>query len=195
MPPKSPKEQCFEDAVREYERLTGRDLNASFQQPWVRPPDGGKWQPDDRSWRHLLNSLMKTFRYLKGQSSESGTVEEFRFPDMTLRDAEGRYRVVDLKFTHDDGSVDVWHKGQEEAYAQINRQEHGDQAGAIALNPKSCGCRGAPQRERVQVSALSLAPDGHFYMVPLPPSGAIPSLPGIPGIPPIGMPAPLPIFP
>lgn len=197
------KEKCFEEAVREYERVSGRDLGIDFQQAWTKDIDG-VWHRGNRPWWALVNSLRKTWRFLEAGEGEPGQVHELRRPDLTTGEmnvtgANGRSTVVDLKFTRKNGTVDDWRPGQKDAYGEINRQQNGPDSGPISLSAENCGCKGAPEREPVPVASPFALPYGQHYMAPSPAPGAVPSAPGIRvppvRLPPIRIPLPELVFP
>lgn len=157
------KEDCFEDALRAWEKATGNNLGADFKLPWRQNLDGS-WRPEDRGFWAGVRSMLKL---LNGRGHED-SVRQIRNPDMTI----DRKTVVDLKFTRQDGTVDNWgtkagagnQRTQEEDYEEINQQSDPN-AKAIKLDPETCQCgkRGA-EPVRVPQPVPGVAP----YFMPMP---------------------------
>lgn len=190
----TPKEQCFRDALDEYEKATGKDLKIKLEEWWEKDV-GGVWAHGNRYWRALVNSWAKTRRWLDGSAPEPGSVHGLRRPDITMEAPNGKDIVADIKFTDAKGNVDPWRAGQKEAYEDINQQEQGFSRVA-ELSKQTCKCNANPQRETVRVPAPAFSPNGQFYMVPIPGPGGVPAMPPVPaspGLPPIF--EPVPVFP
>ena len=193
----SDKEDCFEEALRSWETMTGRDLGVTFQQPWIKDA-AGLWERGSRTWWALVNSWRKTLRFFGGDAEEPGTVQGLRRPDITMPGANGKDVVVDLKFTGANGKPDPWRTGQEQAYGDINKQNHGPNSGAVALDKHSCKCDGEPEREPVEVADPYLAPYGLPQPAPgfrpqtVPEGAPVPVRPTIPVRP--SIPLRLPLF-
>ena len=186
------KEQCFQDAVSEWEKASGKKLNIDFEQPWIKNAAGG-WERGNRTWWALVNSWRKTIRYLGGDALEPGTVQGLRRPDITMPGPNGNDMVVDLKFTDQKGNPDGWRNGQREAYRDINKQNQGPDSDAIGLDKGSCGCKGDPEPEPV-ADPFAL-PHMNPFFVPLPAPGVVPAPGTVPGVAPGGIiRLPIPVF-
>jgi hypothetical protein len=195
---KSPKEQCFEDALDAHNKaFPDKNPNVKLFQDWYRDLDGS-WHQSGmmRSFSHWIGSILKTGRIRRQEQDPrppgEPNPEQWRTPDITGPDG----KVYDLKFTDKNGRIDPWGDKngmgggtQEQDQEAINRQA-GSKDGAMSLDEKTCKCkeRGQPKPVEVPVPSLSTAP---FFM-PMPAPGA--TVPSVPGIPPIFEPMPIPGF-
>ncbi len=191
----SPKEQCFADALEAWEGATGKSLKIDLQQWWTKNAAGG-WERASfvkRSWYEIVNSWKKTKRFLNGDTSTPapGSVQGLRRPDITMPGANGKDMVVEIKFTNKEGKPDPWGDGQRESYQEINKQNQGPSSGTPVLDQGSCGCKGEPQPETVEVPVPALQPG--VYFVPLPAPGGVP-MPA-PAPMPFPLRLPIPVFP
>ncbi|MEL7090409.1 MAG: tail fiber domain-containing protein [Pseudomonadota bacterium] len=188
----SSKEKCFEEAAKEYEDATGKDLGLKYQQPWRQNVDGS-WTQEPRGFWAGVNSMRK---WVMG-NGHAGSAVQVRRPDLTVNDNT----VVDLKFTRADGSKDNWGtrsgqgngNTQKTDYNDINSQNNPDfDNDDPKIDADTCGCKGGqaePARVGVPVTNPMGAPGLYFMPMPAPGVG-IPVLPPVPSFGPL---APLPV--
>jgi hypothetical protein len=188
------KEQCFEEALDEYQKASGKDLNIKHRQPWVQGLDG-TWRQESRGFWAGVNSMMKTIQYRLGLGPAPGSSQQVRVPDLTIGDKV----VADTKFTRADGTVDKWgtkpgagnQNNQLDDYNDINEQQNPGNKDAknVALDPESCNCKGrskAGEPQKVQVTQYESSPSPSILFVPLPSGvpGGVP-VPELPSLPPV----------
>ncbi|MFL5349750.1 MAG: hypothetical protein ACJ8AT_33550 [Hyalangium sp.] len=191
----SARDTCFAEAVDAYNALqkeaTGRQwLDISHQTPWVRDAGAGTpWHPIEgyvsQKWFHIYGYIKSKFGYSMGQ---------VRYPDITLKQPNGKYIVLDNKFSGDDwGKAQNRFSGttQRKDYEQINQERGHGNLGEPSLNPKKCNCDERKKKKElrpqsVPVPVRSPATNLNPYLLPSPLA---------PGVSPGGVTIPAPRLP
>lgn len=156
----TPKDKCFDQAVKDYQELykksTGKELPYKIhtQRTWAKDFEhGGKWE--------MLPKGVNAYQHARRWASKHLGFGDYqiRYPDITI-EQDGCLRILDNKFTRNDGSIDQWGRkrgadspyDQENDYKDINR-DNGFDTDDPQINENTCKCqdRGTPEPYNVPV--------------------------------------------
>lgn len=189
----SERDLCFAAAVEAYnalhEEIHGSEwLDISHQMTWKRDvaATGSKWFP-------VTGLSSRVSSYLKSKLGSSSY--QVRYPDMSIKMPDGKYMVLDNKFSGDRWGTKRGKnsgKNQRQDYEDINRDQ-GHPMADPKLDPQKCMCDERKKKkelkpQEVWVPVYSPAVDPKLYLVPSPLA---------PGVSPGTVPSPVirPVFP
>jgi hypothetical protein len=200
------KEKCFRKAIDKINDGRGakgqKKLDVKHEQGWVRDKNNG-WQQETWTgglWRRIQYTWDAAKGLVNPRAAGRPNPEQFRKPDLTLPQPNGKNPVLDIKFTDSKGNVDPWRettgmggKKQREDYKDINK-EQGVDMDEPSLDKNSCDCgKRKLETETVRVPVPALQPGSQFYVVPENVPGALPGRVPAPRLPPVRVPFRIPI--
>lgn len=165
----SSRDVCFAAAVDAYnelqEEIHGKKwLNISHQTTWKKEfPGNNRWFP--------ANAVSRATTYLKDKFGLASY--QVRYPDITLKMPDGKYMVLDNKFSGDRwGTRPGKHslKTQKQDYEDINREQGHPMADPM-LDPQKCGCDDRKKKRELKPQRVWVPvenPVNDYYFSPYP---------------------------